>query len=143
MLFTLGACQVPRWDRPSGFVACHAPELSPSPEDDRVEKPPQAPGSENRGQTGLPANFRQKAPEIHGSLVSPRGAQCARGQFFMKFRGLPPRKRTVFRSQGTFNVWSQRLSQIVRTGSWTPLPPDSLNCGGGIVEVGHAPIPGG
>src|ERR1017187_911184 len=25
-----------------------------------------------RGQTGLPANFRQKAPEIHGSLVSPR-----------------------------------------------------------------------
>src|ERR1035441_6833366 len=23
------------------------------------------------GQTGLPANFRQKAPEIHGSLVSP------------------------------------------------------------------------
>src|ERR1035441_9817236 len=28
----------------------------------------------NRGQTGLPANFRQKAPEIHGSLVSPRRA---------------------------------------------------------------------
>ena len=28
-----------------------------------------APGSE--GQTGLPANFRQTAPEIHGSLVSP------------------------------------------------------------------------
>src|ERR1019366_3151535 len=27
----------------------------------------------NRGQTGLPANFRQTAPEIHGSLVSPRG----------------------------------------------------------------------
>src|ERR1019366_1380216 len=26
------------------------------------------------GQTGLPANFRQKAPEIHGSLVSPRTA---------------------------------------------------------------------
>src|ERR1017187_6583189 len=26
----------------------------------------------HRGQTGLPANFRQKAPEIHGSLVSPR-----------------------------------------------------------------------
>jgi hypothetical protein len=25
-----------------------------------------------RGQTGLPANFRQKAPEIHGSLVGPR-----------------------------------------------------------------------
>src|ERR1019366_4055233 len=24
-----------------------------------------------RGQTGLPVNFRQKAPEIHGSLVSP------------------------------------------------------------------------
>jgi SAM-dependent methyltransferase len=26
---------------------------------------------ENRGQTGLPADFRQTAPEIHGSLVSP------------------------------------------------------------------------
>ena len=25
-----------------------------------------------RGQTGLPANFRQTAPEIHGSLVSPQ-----------------------------------------------------------------------
>src|ERR1019366_1552963 len=25
-----------------------------------------------RGQTGLPADFRQRAPEIHGSLVSPR-----------------------------------------------------------------------
>src|ERR1022692_4987453 len=25
-----------------------------------------------RGQTSLPSNFRQKAPEIHGSLVSPR-----------------------------------------------------------------------
>src|ERR1035438_759686 len=25
----------------------------------------------DRGQTGLPANFRQTAPEIHGSLVSP------------------------------------------------------------------------
>src|ERR1035437_4128416 len=25
-----------------------------------------------RGQTGLPANFRQSQPEIHGSLVSPR-----------------------------------------------------------------------
>src|ERR1035437_9440504 len=24
------------------------------------------------GQTGLPANFRQRAPETHGSLVSPR-----------------------------------------------------------------------
>ena len=30
------------------------------------------PTKENRGQTGLPANFRQTAPEIHGSLVSPR-----------------------------------------------------------------------
>src|ERR1035438_4757020 len=29
---------------------------------------------EIRGQTGLPANFRQTAPEIHGSLVSPRRA---------------------------------------------------------------------
>jgi hypothetical protein len=31
---------------------------------------------EDRGQTGLPANFRQKAPEIHGSLVSPRRPPC-------------------------------------------------------------------
>src|ERR1035441_2099700 len=30
--------------------------------------------AEGRGQTGLPADFRQKAPEIHGSLVSPRRA---------------------------------------------------------------------
>src|ERR1039458_2838189 len=29
--------------------------------------------AKDRGQTGLPANFRQTAPEIHGSLVSPRG----------------------------------------------------------------------
>src|ERR1019366_730675 len=28
-----------------------------------------------RGQTGLAANFRQKAPEIHASLVSPRAAR--------------------------------------------------------------------
>jgi hypothetical protein len=27
-----------------------------------------------RGQTGLPAGFRQTAPEIHGSLVSPQPA---------------------------------------------------------------------
>src|ERR1039457_7254623 len=33
-----------------------------------------------RGQTGLPANFRQNAPEIRGSLVSPRG-RC--GSFLM------------------------------------------------------------
>src|ERR1035438_5158077 len=30
-----GACQGTWWDRPSGFVACHAPGLPPSPEDDR------------------------------------------------------------------------------------------------------------
>src|ERR1039458_6061075 len=47
----------------------------------RAERPSQQgrktdPGTRfrNRGQTGLPANFRQKAPEIHGSLVSPRRA---------------------------------------------------------------------
>jgi hypothetical protein len=33
----------------------------------------QAAGSETRGQTGLAANFRQTAPEIHASLVCPRG----------------------------------------------------------------------
>src|SRR5665811_1143000 len=32
------------------------------------------PGSEIRGQTGPPAEFRQKAPEIHGRLVSPQKA---------------------------------------------------------------------
>src|ERR1039458_815539 len=46
--------------------------LVPCTERDRVDKPRQAPGAGNRGQTGLPADFRQKAPEIHGSLVSPR-----------------------------------------------------------------------
>src|ERR1017187_2412805 len=59
--------------------------------DDGIEKPIRGPGSgnpirgpgsgnpirgpgsaEDRGQTGLPAHFRQTAPEIHGSLVSPR-----------------------------------------------------------------------
>src|ERR1017187_9253979 len=40
--------------------------------DDGIEKPLRGPGSGNRGQTGLPAHFRQTAPEIHGSLVSPR-----------------------------------------------------------------------
>src|ERR1035441_11022348 len=44
---------------------------------DRVENPLGGAGSENRGQTGLPANFRQKAPEIHGSSVSPRRAHAA------------------------------------------------------------------
>src|ERR1035438_4606038 len=40
------------------------------------QKAPEIHGSlvgKDRGQTGLPANFRQKAPEIHGSLVSPQG----------------------------------------------------------------------
>src|ERR1017187_3587377 len=41
--------------------------------DDGIEKPIRGPGSaEDRGQTGLPAHIRQTAPEIHGSLVSPR-----------------------------------------------------------------------
>ena len=31
----------------------------------------------DRGQTGLTANFRQKAPEIHVSLVCPRGLSPA------------------------------------------------------------------
>src|ERR1035438_7292397 len=35
------------------------------------------PISGTRGQTGLPANFRQKAPVIHGSLVRPRRGQWA------------------------------------------------------------------
>src|SRR5664280_2833880 len=32
-------------------------------------------GQETQGQTGLPADFRQSAPEIHGSLVSPPSAK--------------------------------------------------------------------
>src|ERR1035441_1726853 len=40
---------------------------------DGIKKPIRGPGRGDRGQTGLPAHFRQTAPEIHGSLVSPRG----------------------------------------------------------------------
>src|ERR1019366_5951282 len=40
--------------------------------------PGKVPG-ETRGQTGLPENFRQKAPEIHGSLVSPRAGHLRFG----------------------------------------------------------------
>src|SRR5271157_3830553 len=48
------------------------------------------PGTGNRGQTGLPANFRQTAPEIHGSLVSPRGAgQSPGGRKFMAVLSVP------------------------------------------------------
>ena len=43
---------------------------------DGIVKAIRRPISGNRGQTGLPANFRQTAPEIHGSLVSPRSHQC-------------------------------------------------------------------
>jgi hypothetical protein len=38
----------------------------------KFEEPIAVHGSGDRGQTGLPADFRQKAPKIHGSLVSPR-----------------------------------------------------------------------
>src|ERR1019366_8384319 len=44
----------------------------------RVEKPLGDSGSADRGQTGLTANFRQTAPEIHVSLVSPREAPVMR-----------------------------------------------------------------
>src|ERR1035437_4394406 len=48
-------------------------------------------GLRTRGQTDLTANFRQNAPEIHASLVSPRGrswvAMKSPWQFFMSFRG--------------------------------------------------------
>src|ERR1017187_6175787 len=53
----------------------------------RGEEPIPAPDSGSRGQTGLPADFRQKAPEIHGSLVSPRRARCIRAELFMKLGG--------------------------------------------------------
>src|ERR1039458_8609434 len=48
----------------------------------------------DRGQTGLPANFRQTAPEIHGSLVSPRRAPCARGQISRKAKSSRLRTRS-------------------------------------------------
>src|ERR1035437_7375608 len=41
----------------------------------QVRKTTGGSGLRTRGQTGLAANFRQKAPEIHGSLVSPGGAR--------------------------------------------------------------------
>src|ERR1035441_11027878 len=68
---------------------------------ERVEKPIRGAGPGNRGQTRLPANFRQNAPEIHGSLVSPRRAPSPEGQFFMGFRGPkahPDRKSTRLNS---------------------------------------------
>jgi hypothetical protein len=40
-----------------------------------------AAASGTRGQTGLPAHFRQTAPEIHGSLVSPRRAPWVQAVF--------------------------------------------------------------
>jgi hypothetical protein len=40
----------------------------------------------SRGQTGLAANFRQTAPEIHASLVGPLSV-AASARFFMEFRG--------------------------------------------------------
>src|ERR1035438_5565309 len=55
------------------IVSCGLSRLTITRRGDRVEKRP-APGSGKRGQTGLPADFRQKTPEIHGSLVSPRRA---------------------------------------------------------------------
>src|ERR1039457_902645 len=50
---------------------------------DGMGKRIRGPGSGNRGQTGLPAHFRQTAPEIHGSLVSPRTPH----QFTVFFEG--------------------------------------------------------
>src|ERR1035437_7343427 len=41
----------------------------------QVRKTPAGSGLRTRGQTGLAANFRQNAPEIHASLVSPGGAR--------------------------------------------------------------------
>ena len=51
-----------------------------------IEKPLGESGSGDRGQTGLTANFRQTAPEIHVSLVSPRMGTLSDHQFFMRFR---------------------------------------------------------
>src|SRR5665811_1993043 len=41
----------------------------------QVRKTTAGSGLPTRGQTGLAANFRQNAPEIHASLVSPGGAR--------------------------------------------------------------------
>src|ERR1019366_1288773 len=41
----------------------------------QVRKTTAGSGLRTRGQTGLAANFRQNAPEIHASLVSPGGAR--------------------------------------------------------------------
>ena len=76
-----GAWQVPRWDRPSGFVACRAPELSPSPEDDRVEKPvPQTVAW--RSWWGR----RFRLPTARARIKSWQ-AKAPAPPFFMKFRG--------------------------------------------------------
>src|ERR1035437_1531687 len=42
---------------------------------EQVRKITAGSGLRTRGQTGLAANFRQNAPEIHASLVSPGGAR--------------------------------------------------------------------
>src|ERR1035438_9493152 len=47
---------------------------------DRVEEAPAEVGFRGRGQTGLAAKFRQTAPEIHASLVSPRRRSPRRGR---------------------------------------------------------------
>src|ERR1035438_6131216 len=63
------------------WQSCQSPEGSVRSEALMVGRTMKAPGSgtaASRGQTGLPANFRQKAPEIHGSLVSPRRGLCDR-----------------------------------------------------------------
>src|ERR1017187_100746 len=95
-------CALPIWERiswpstPSSTGTTSTPASPEGGTGDRVEKPIPAPGSETRGQTGLPANFRQKAPEIHGSLVSPRGhvpADRARIQFIPGWR--IDEKRTI------------------------------------------------
>jgi Zn-dependent M28 family amino/carboxypeptidase len=52
-----------------------------------VIKPIRDPGSGDRGKTGLPANFRQTAPEIHGSLVCPQVLRAVLG--FLVIAALP------------------------------------------------------
>src|ERR1035437_10336662 len=80
--------ELSRAEGPSQQVRKSTPHIGESPEASgvfhevsRAERPSQqgrkttaGSGLRTRGQTGLAANFRQNAPEIHASLVSPGGA---------------------------------------------------------------------
>src|ERR1035441_4430649 len=68
------------------------------------------PGRGRGGQTGLPPNFRQKAPEIHGSLVSPRNSDFStlRWKSLWKSTRNSPRKLSNTRRSLTFCTYIQQ-----------------------------------